>query len=322
MRIPAAHCLIFALGALAGCGWAEWPPPEQGGASATSSGAGAAPAQRAGTGTVTVGGRDTLYGIAQRHRVGVRALIDANGLRPPYRLTPGQRLKLPEERYYTVKRGDTLYGISQRHGAGVYQLARRNGIGAPYTIHVGQKLVLPQATARPGRKDAEDVVAARTDRPRSTAALSRGQPVPARKPSAPAKLDKPGARAGGFLWPAKGRLVSGFGPKAKGLHNDGINIGARRGTPVRASENGVVAYAGNELKGFGNLLLIRHSGGWVTAYAHNENLLVKRGQKVRRGQIVARVGSTGSVAMPQLHFELRRGKRAVDPRVHLVQGRV
>jgi murein DD-endopeptidase MepM/ murein hydrolase activator NlpD len=97
------------------------------------------------------------------------------------------------------------------------------------------------------------------------------------------------------------------------MYNDGINIAAAAGTPVRASEAGTVAYAGNELRGFGNMLLLKHGGGWVTAYAHNKELLVKRGEKVRRGQVIARVGSTGGVDQPQLHFEIRKGKRAVDP---------
>ncbi len=116
-------------------------------------------------------------------------------------------------------------------------------------------------------------------------------------------------------------MVSGFGVKSKGLHNDGINIAAPRGAAVVAAENGIVAYAGNELRGFGNLLLVKHSGGWLTAYAHNERLLVKRGERVRKGQRIADVGSTGTVSTPQLHFELRKGRRAVNPRKHLRRAR-
>ena len=127
----------------------------------------------------------------------------------------------------------------------------------------------------------------------------------------------PATTAKGFQWPVRGRVVSGFGAKAKGLRNDGINIAAKRGSPVRAAENGVVAYAGNELRGFGNLLLLKHSGGWITAYAHNDKLLVKRGQKIKKGQNIATVGSTGNVRTPQLHFELRKGKRARDPKKYL-----
>lgn len=115
------------------------------------------------------------------------------------------------------------------------------------------------------------------------------------------------------MWPVRGKVVSSFGPKAKGLHNDGVNIAAPLGTPVLAAENGVIAYAGNELRGYGNLLLVKHDNGWITAYAHTQDLTVKRGERVKKGQIIARVGSTGNVRTPQLHFELRRGKHAVDP---------
>ena len=111
----------------------------------------------------------------------------------------------------------------------------------------------------------------------------------------------------------QGRLLSGFGPKPGGLQNDGINIAAEYGAPVRAAENGVVVYVGNELRGFGNLLLLRHADGWMTTYAHIGEALVSPGQTVRRGQVVARVGSSGRVSRPQLHFEIRKGKNPVNP---------
>ena len=126
---------------------------------------------------------------------------------------------------------------------------------------------------------------------------------------------KPLAQAVGR--PVRGPVLSGFGAKAKGLRNDGINIAAQRGAPVMAAEHGVVAYAGNELRGFGNLLLIKHANGWITAYAHNDTLLVRRGDRVERGQRIATVGATGNVRSPQLHFELRRGRIAEDPEKHL-----
>ena len=120
-----------------------------------------------------------------------------------------------------------------------------------------------------------------------------------------------------FLWPVHGRILASYGTGAGGTHNDGINIGAPAGTPVLAAEAGVVAYAGNELRGYGNLLLVKHAGGWMTAYAHNSALLVKRGDRVKRGQEIARVGATGAVGEPQLHFEVRQGTRALDPNDHL-----
>ena len=109
------------------------------------------------------------------------------------------------------------------------------------------------------------------------------------------------------------RVISEFGTKPDGGHNDGIDVAVPQGTSVKAAENGVVAYAGNELKGYGNLILIRHANNWVSAYAHNDEILVKRGDKVRRGQIIAKAGATGSVSQPQVHFELRKGSRPVDP---------
>ena len=120
-----------------------------------------------------------------------------------------------------------------------------------------------------------------------------------------------------FSWPVRGAIVSKFGTIGKGRANDGINIKAARGTAVKAADAGTVAYAGNELKGFGNLILVRHNDGWITAYAHNDRLLVKKGQKVRRGEKIATVGATGGVNSPQLHFEIRAGKKAVNPVAYL-----
>ncbi len=122
---------------------------------------------------------------------------------------------------------------------------------------------------------------------------------------------------GGFIWPVNGRVLSSFGAKASALHNDGLNIAAPMGAPVRAADNGVVAYAGNKIRGFGNMLLIKHAGGLITAYAHADKLLVARGDVVSRGQVVARVGKTGDIDAPQLHFEVRQGSQAVDPRKFL-----
>jgi murein DD-endopeptidase MepM/ murein hydrolase activator NlpD len=120
-----------------------------------------------------------------------------------------------------------------------------------------------------------------------------------------------------FRWPVRGRVISSYGAKANGQHNDGINLSVPEGTEVKAAENGVVAYAGNELKGYGNLVLLRHPDGWMTAYAHNSQLLVKRGDTVKRGQSIARAGQTGGVAAPQVHFEIRKGSTPVDPTQYL-----
>lgn len=130
-----------------------------------------------------------------------------------------------------------------------------------------------------------------------------------------AAIGEPPPRAGrNFAWPVKGKVISSFGPQPGGLRNDGLNIAASRGEKVVAADNGVVAYAGSDLKGFGNLVLIKHAGGFVTTYAHNDHLMVKRGDRVKRGQVIATVGESGSVTTPQVHFQVRQGAHAVDPR--------
>jgi murein DD-endopeptidase MepM/ murein hydrolase activator NlpD len=116
-----------------------------------------------------------------------------------------------------------------------------------------------------------------------------------------------------FRWPVRGRIISGFGAKPNGEKNDGINLAVPEGTSVKAVEAGTVIYAGNELAGYGNLVLIRHADGWVSAYAHNKDMLVKRGDTIRRGQTIAHAGMTGSVTAPQVHFELRKGAKPVNP---------
>ena len=127
------------------------------------------------------------------------------------------------------------------------------------------------------------------------------------------KTAEPGGAMPSFRWPVRGRVIAGFGSKPNGAQNDGINLAVPEGTPIKAADDGVVAYAGNELKGYGNLVLIRHSNGYVSAYAHAKELLVKRGDTIKRGQVIAHAGQTGNVTSPQLHFEIRKGSTPVDP---------
>jgi murein DD-endopeptidase MepM/ murein hydrolase activator NlpD len=111
----------------------------------------------------------------------------------------------------------------------------------------------------------------------------------------------------------EGRIIEGFGPGRNGTHNDGINIAARAGARVVAAAAGTVVYVGNQVRGYGNLVLLKHDGGFLTAYAHNSMLLVHKGERVARGQTIARVGATGGVGEPQLHFEIRSGTKPIDP---------
>lgn len=262
----------------------------------------------AGARVVTVARGDTVYGLARRHGASVRAIIEANGLAPPFFLRIGQKLELPASRRHLVKPGETVYAISRLYDVDMSSLTRLNRIAPPYSLAVGQSLFLPGRVnqARPPSRSATTQAA----RP---APAVQPKPVPPSKAIARAVPKAPPRAGKRFAWPLQGKIISAFGPKAGGLHNDGINIAGRRGSPVLAAENGVVAYTGNELRGFGHLVLLRHAGGWITAYAHNEKVLVRRGDKVRIGQAIARLGATGNVSRPQLHFEIRRGSKAVDP---------
>ncbi|KIL98931.1 LysM domain / Lipoprotein NlpD [Paramagnetospirillum magnetotacticum MS-1] len=284
---------------------------------------------------VTVYAGDTVYSIARRYSLAVRDLIEANNLQPPYQLQPGTVLRLPGGGSdYVVQKGDTLSVLARRFKVDFNSLAATNGKRAPYVLQVGERLTIPgpktsapQAVAASPQGGGSMVVTspnASGAAARPPAAKAEAPPVYAQAPNhsappPPALPAAPPARAGsGFLWPVKGEVVAEFGPlPGKGQHNDGINIVAPKGTPVRAAENGVVAYVGNELKGFGNLLLIKHADNWMTAYAHNDQLMVKRGDRVRRGQTIATLGASGSVASPQLHFEIRRGTEAVNPMEYL-----
>lgn len=303
--------------------------------------------------SITTYSGDTVYSIARRCNVSVRELIEANRLQAPYQIYPGMVLRVPGgSGEYVVQKGDALMLVARKLGVDFQTLARTNGKTAPYTIYVGEKLRVPGAYSAPGRtvqaNNGGTLVIASPNAPGGARAPSKAptttmsrlpepEPAPAqtaqtvpetRPASAPAQpASQPAAQqqaslpppppppmAGkGFVWPLRGEVLNEFGPMAKGQHSDGINIAAPRGTPVRAAENGVVAYVGNELKGFGNLLLIKHADGWMTAYAHNDQLLVHKGEQVRRGQQIATVGSSGNVTQPQLHFELRRGTEAVNP---------
>jgi murein DD-endopeptidase MepM/ murein hydrolase activator NlpD len=262
----------------------------------------------------TVRRGDSLYLIAQRYGLSTRSLIAANNLQPPYRLLVGQRLRLPRPRIHEVARGDTVYAISRKYGVAMSQLVHINGLKPPYKIILGKTLRLPGAVEvdRPSVVRKSIRVGVNSPQGRKTVKsgkVSKQEKITRRRVQ-PQKL--PPTR-GSFIWPIQGQVISRFGAKGKGLHNDGINLAAPRGTPVQATQAGVVAYAGNELRGFGNLVLIRHKKGIMSAYAHNDTLVVKSGETVRRGQIIAKVGSTGSVDKPQLHFEIRSGRDAVNP---------
>ena len=167
----------------------------------------------------------------------------------------------------------------------------------------------PKTVAAPGKPAAAPVtVAEAPSLKKETANLA----TETREVEKEAKQDATGGLPS-FRWPVRGRVIAAYGAKTSGKQNDGINVAVPEGTPVKAAEDGVVTYSGNELKGYGNLVLVRHSNGYVTAYAHASELMVKRGETIKRGQIIAKAGQTGEVSSPQLHFEIRQGSTPVDP---------
>lgn len=277
------------------------------------------------SGQVSVAPGDTVYAVARRYGVSMRDVIEENDLRPPYLLQVGQILRLPPPRTYSVRPGDTVFEISRRFDVDMRTLVSMNDIQPPYQLKPGQSLKMPVrdrpdppgTSARSGGGTTASAMPLPLPRPERAARPSSAAPPRVSRP-VPAVVATPPPRSDGrFLWPVRGRVISNFGPRAGGLHNDGINIAAPKGAPILAAENGVVAYAGDGLKGFGNLLLLKHADGWTTAYAHADRLLVKRGDVVKRGQTIATVGSSGGVTRPQLHFEVRRGARAVNPKNEL-----
>ena len=324
--------------------------------------------------TVTAGRHDTLKSIAAKHGVAVETLAKLNHLKKPYRIRRGQKIRLPaapaEERVveqrqaqtgYRVQAGDTLYSIGRRFGTDARTLADLNGMSADEQLKAGRHLRLPggaddKLAAQPGRLTS----AAPPPRPVPYTSLPSNPPVatapglappastpsatassaapstlgqatpyrptaPAPEPTTPGDAEVAAAGKGLFLWPSKGDVIQRFGPLTGGQRNDGVDISGAPGDPVVAAAAGEVVYAGNSVPGFGNLVLIRHDGGWVTAYAHLKSLDVKMRQTVTQGQEIGMVGQTGGVAQPQLHFEVRYAPtpkdkaRPIDPMLVLPQ---
>jgi len=268
-------------------------------------------------GAVIIKDGDTLWKVANRFDLSLRDIIDTNDIRPPYILSVGQRLKLPPPRKYKAQYGDTLHSISRTFGVGIRDLVQHNRLRSPYTIKINQSLKIPyQAEQHYHRDRGTTQFSAAKPSPRP----SHGQVStvkPSRKISRKTTKRPVYGSSGQFNWPVKGPVLSSYGAKASGYHNDGINIGAPRGTPVLSAGSGSVVYVGGDLESFGNLVLVRHDNGWMTAYAHLAKVQVKRGQRLQKGRTIGTIGTTGAVTKPQLHFEIRKGTRALNPQKYL-----
>jgi murein DD-endopeptidase MepM/ murein hydrolase activator NlpD len=288
---------------------------------------------------ITVRQGETLETLARRYSVPANAIMQANGIASASDIRAGRHLVIPrllnaaaapaaptraasapaaQESAHIVTAGETMLGIARRYQVPVNDLAKANHIEPYAQIKMGDRLVIP-GHAAPAAKTAH---AAPHPKPPTQKVAAAEAPPAARSITPTANVsedasDKTGSANPSFRWPVKGRIIAGFGPKPNGQQNDGINLAVPEGTPVKAAEDGVVAYAGNELKGYGNLVLIRHANGFVTAYAHASEILVKRGDHIKRGQVIAHAGESGNVSSPQLHFEIRKGSSPVDPTQYL-----
>ena len=283
---------------------------------------------------------DRLGSLASYLGVSVHALAGANRLKPPYVIYVGQTLRIPEGgqgarpgdrevaardvqvvqlgdvqvaavapaagpaeapdasspgEAYVVRRGETLWSISKRVDVSMTELAAVNELPSPYHVFVGQKLRIPG--------------------PDGAAEMTASQKI-----AAPRHGTEPPPLTGrGFVWPVNGKVIGGFGQTRQGQKRDGIDVAAREGAPVLAAEDGLVAYAGDGIPAYGRLIILRHGDGYITTYGHNAALLVEVGELVERGQVIARVGSTGNAPRSMLHFELRKGRKPIDPEAVLVR---
>ncbi len=301
--------------------------------------------------TIIVGTSDTLDGLSKRYGVTTADIQKVNGYKGPRTLQPGQQLVIPPRTpavaaapaaapkavvaattpagpgVHVVNHGDTLASIAHRNHVPVAELARANSLDQAAPLKLGMKITVPAKAAAAAPAAAPVAVAqpapvaapatktaAVTTEPVQKARLAQATTTPEEaKPESPVKAADATGALPTFRWPVRGRVITSYGAKTNGKSNDGINVAVPEGTPVKAAEDGVVAYSGNELKGYGNLILVRHSNGYVTAYAHASELMVKRGDTIKRGQVIAKSGQSGEVGSPQLHFEIRKGSSPVDP---------
>lgn len=331
------------------------PQPAQVAAAPAVSG-GAAGWSAAGGTQITVGPGDNLNTISQRYGVPANAILAASGLSNASQVRPGQRVVIPIYNAGGATRVASAVAPTPAPSAAPAQpkfrlVENSKAAAKPVEPVVASRPSRPGTTAaaKAGPAPAKPApvrVAAASQEPPVTQARpaevpqrvsAYAEPQTAPKPTgssvapapAPAPVQQPEtvkvpteepeqtasvSPAGSFRWPARGRVIAGFGANGG---NEGINIALPEGTPVKAAEDGVVTYAGSEVKGYGNLILIRHDNGYVSAYAHNSAINVKRGERVKRGQVIATSGQTGNVTSPQLHFEIRKGATPVDPLKHL-----
>ncbi|MFV0623174.1 peptidoglycan DD-metalloendopeptidase family protein [Sphingomonas sp. ac-8] len=265
---------------------------------------------------------ETLRSIAAKTGAGSEAIARSNGLAPPFTIYPGQRLTIPGGRYHLVREAQTGIAIARAYGVPWSTIVTANGLEDPYILRTGQRILIPGG-ATAGMSVAERAAAFRLD---IDDILTGGEPAiepedkPVRATPSPSRVLPPTAAVAPpsrltsqFQWPVGGTVVKRFGAGESGERNDGIKIGVPVGTPVLATADGVVAYAGSGVPGLGGVVILKHGDRYTSVYGHAKELLVQRGQSVKRGQQIATSGDTGYASRPQLHFEIRQGRAPVDP---------
>ena len=294
---------------------------------------------------------DHLFAIARDFQTTAGQLTDANNLKSPNQIRPGQHLKIPIDKAYVAETGDTLSSVAKRFGVGVADLSELNNLAERSRLRAGDKIALParfedhgpfrlapempefrpvrhavrgpfvpSAELAPGPYVPSQAALEAGARHRADAANPNLSAPPPYRSAIPYASSQPAiatadiiaAGRGRFIWPVLGEVISPFGVKGLGRKNDGLDIKAAQGTVVHAAASGEVVYAGDQVPGFGNLVLIKHADGWVTAYAHLDHAIVRMRQSVVQGDEVGQVGLSGGVSEPQLHFEIRYAPRPTD----------
>lgn len=254
---------------------------------------------------------DTLYAISRSYGVDMGRLINLNSLKKPYNLVAGKRLKVPSTSFEAQKTYATSDPVTS--GVDVRQVVAQD-LGLLDDSPKKSAFILPNNARRDTSAPSPSLRSSTYLKPQ----LKPGSKYAKAKYQKASYNYKYGtASSRGFAWPANGKVISRFGPKKGGLYNDGINISAKRGSDINAASSGKVVYSGNELRGYGNLVLIKHDNGYLTAYAHADEVLVKKGERVEKGQVIGKIGSSGHVSSPQLHFSIRKGRKAIDPKKYL-----
>ena len=240
---------------------------------------------------------DNLFSISRQFNISIQELIKVNKIQEPYKIFPNQSIFIPQNKKHIVVKGETLYSISRYYETTVFTLAKYNNIKNVNNIKVGKELIIPKRSEK-----IKKIKNKKWDSKFKKKKIENRKIVILR--------DKKNST---FIWPVRGKLLSKYGKSKEGFYNDGINIDSKKGTKVMSSQAGKVIYCGNEIPGYGNLILIKHSKNWITAYAHLNEVFTEKGKKVSKGEIIGSVGNTGNVRSPQLHFEIRKGKESVNP---------